>query len=126
MNNNGKRSIICAALALPLALVFSNIVSWYFKSNNPDNVDITAGLAYLRPILVTGFVTFGVVMGVGLISALAGRKKDASAELSKLGLMLVVVITILSLVAGIASKVTSTAQDNYREQKAREYFNQVR
>lgn len=122
MNTNGKRSVLFASLALPTTLVISGMISWYLKSHNPDNVDITAGLAYLRPILVSGFVTFIVMMLVSLLSGIRGLRQDTSKELSSLGIKLVIVLTVLSLAAGIASNGTSKAQDAYRDKKAQEFF----
>ena len=125
MNKNGRRAIFCAALALPLSLLVSGTIAWYLKTNNPDNVDITAGLAYLRPILVSAFATFTIVMLVGLVSALRGRKHDASPELSYIALALVIALTALSLAAGVANKGASDAQDRYRDQKTQGFFDKI-
>jgi uncharacterized membrane protein len=126
MNKDGKRAIICAALALPLSLVVSGTIAWYLKANNPDNVDITAGLAYLRPILVSAFVTFGVLMLVAFVSALRGRRRDASPELSTLGLALIITLVLVSLVAGVASNRASKAEDRYRDQQTQEFFDKLK
>ncbi len=116
MNKFGKVSIITAGLVLPIAMLVSGIVAWQLKSTNPDAVDITAGLAYLRPILVTSFTAFGLIWLVSLVSGLLGLKKDASPDYSKLGLLLLVLITITSVGAGITSKGVSDAEDAYRAQ----------
>lgn len=116
MNKFGKVSIITAGLVLPVALLLSGVVAWQLKTTNPDAVDITAGLAYLRPILVTSFTTFGLIWLVSLVSGILGLKKDASPDYSKLGLLLLVLITITSVGAGITSKGVSDAEDAYRAQ----------
>jgi hypothetical protein len=67
--------VVLASIATPITLLVSGLVAWLYKSNNPDNVDITAGLAYLRPILISTFATFGVLMLLRCISPF--RAKNA-------------------------------------------------
>lgn len=114
MNKYGKVSVILAGLALPTALLLSSLIAWHLKSTNPDSVDITAGLAYLRPILLTSFSTYGVMWLVSLVSGLLGLKRDASDELSRVGLMLLILVTVVSLASGITSRKIADAEDAYR------------
>lgn len=118
VNKFGKTSIITAGLVLPLALVLSGLVTWYLKTNNPDGVDITAGLAYLRPTLITAFVTFGLVWAISLVTGLLGLKRDASVELSRTGLTLLALVTVLSVISAISTNQVSRAEDLYREQNS--------
>lgn len=118
VNKFGKISIISAGLVLPLSLVFGGLVTWYFKANNPDGVDITAGLAYLRPTLITAFTTFGVVWVISLVTGLLGLKRDASDELSRTGLTLLALVTVLSVISAISTNQVSRAEDLYREQNS--------
>jgi hypothetical protein len=122
MQSNGRKSIIFASLATPATLLVSGVVSWLYKSSNPDNVDITAGLAYLRPILLSSFVTFGVFMLVALSFALKGKKRDQSPELSYLGLSLVVVLTLVSIAGAVAYSGAGDAEEAYRQQQAERFF----
>ena len=55
---------LLAALAFPVALAAGNAVELSLKSGNPDGVDITQGLAYLQPILLT---TFAILAGMALV-----------------------------------------------------------
>lgn len=126
MNRYGRLSIIFASLALPLALLISGTITWYLKAHNPDNVDITAGLAYLRPILVSAFVTFGASMVLSLWFAVRGKRHDASPGLSYLGIVLVVVVTLMSLASGIAQKGAGDAEDAYRKNKTTNVIDDVR
>ena len=116
MNKFGKISIVTAGLVLPISLLISGLVTWHLKSTNPDNVDITAGLAYLRPILVTGYTLFISIWLVSLVSAVLGLKKDATAEYARLGLILLVLVTITSLGAGISAKGAGDAEEAYKNQ----------
>ena len=124
MNKFGKVSIITAGLVLPLTLLISAVVAWYLKFNNPDNVDITAALAYLRPTLLTAITCFTAFWLLSLISGIVGLKKDHSDEYSKIGLILLILITVVSLCAGITTKKTSDAESSYQAQSARRYQNQ--
>ena len=116
MNKFGKVSIITAGLMLPTAMFISGVIAWHLKSTNPDGVDITAGLAYLRPILVSAYSIFGAIWLVSLVCGVLGLKRDTSPDYSKLGLILLILVTITSVGAGITSKGVSDAEDAYRAQ----------
>lgn len=121
MNKFGKVSIITAGLVLPLTLFISGLLAWYLKTNNPDNVDITAALAYLRPVLLTAIGTFSLFWLISLGSGLLGLKKDNSDEYSKIGLILLILITLISAGAGISVKKTSDAEASYQAGSIRTY-----
>lgn len=93
----GLRTIatVMAALAVPVTLLMAQLVGVYYRSSNPDNVDITQGLAYLRPIMVAAWLTFGVM--VALVVALISKmyKRDGNFAQAKLPLSLLVVIVIV-------------------------------
>ncbi|MCB9823279.1 hypothetical protein H6800_03330 [Candidatus Nomurabacteria bacterium] len=115
MNKFGKVSIVSASLTLPLTLLTSGIVAWYLKSSNPDGVDITYALAYLRPTLLTAIACFVTLSLISLVSGILGLKKDDSKEYSKLGLLIIVLVAVFSFSAGIISKKTSDAESNYQK-----------
>ncbi len=123
MNSNGKRSIVLASLALPVALIISGSIGWYLKTHNPDNVNITSGLAYIRPILGSALISFGAFMLAAFLCALRGLRRDTSRDLSVLGLSLIVVLTVLSITAGITHKGGGDAEDAYRTEKTQQFFN---
>ena len=125
MNKFGKTSVVIASLILPVTLLLSSMVAWHFKETNPNNVDITAGLAYLKQILGTTLIVFAVLWVTSLVSALIGLKKDASKELSKLGLVVLALVTILSVGSGIANNKAGDAEEAYRDQKATEFFQKL-
>lgn len=76
----GVISVVLLALALPVTLAVSQIVAAILKGVDPDNVDITQGLAYLSQILITGWLTFGLIMAAvaGLIVRIYKRDGDFS------------------------------------------------
>lgn len=122
MNKFGKISVLTAGLVLPLALLAGNLVAWYYKGGNPDNVDITAGLAYLRPILITSFVVYGLVWLISLVTGILALKNARTNELGRVGLLLLVLVTVVSLCAAISAGKVSDAEDAYRDQKATQFF----
>ncbi len=117
MNTKHARiSLAAAALTLPAALMAGNLTALILKSSNSDNVDITAGLAYLRPILVVSFTTFGLLCLISLIFGIIGlRKGDRS--LSKFSLVLLVTILVVSLAAGLLQKQTDQLERDYSEKQ---------
>lgn len=114
MNKFGKLSIVDSGLVLPLTILLSGLVAYYLKSNNPDNIDITAALAYLRPTLISAIICFAFFWLIGLLAGLIGLKKDKSNEYSKIGLTLLVLVTVVSGLAGVTIKKTSDAESAYR------------
>ena len=122
MNKYGKTSLVLVSLTLPVTLCISGFVAWQLKETNPDNVDITASLAYLKQILGAALITFGAFWIAGLILALVGLKKDSSKDFSKLALITLVLVTVFSVTAGIANNKASDAEEAHRAQKTREFF----
>lgn len=126
MSKYGKISVITAGLVLPLALLAGNLVTWYYKSGNPDNVDITAGLAYLRPILVTSFVVYGLVWLISLVTGILALKREQTSELGRTGLMLLALVTVISLCTAITAGKVSDAEEAYRTQQSAEFFDALK
>lgn len=83
-----------ATLPLPIAWISGLLVAGVLKSSNPDNVDVTQGLAYLRPILVTAFVLFGVVWLAALVVGLARRRAGETLPLKLLALHTAVAVAL--------------------------------
>ena len=122
MNKFGKVSLFTAGIMYPAAAFIGGLVAWNLKSNNPNNVDITAGLAYLRPILVTGFTLFAVLFITSLVNGVIALKKDQDKNLGKLALILLATIAVFSIGAAIANAKTDDAISQYRTQKEQEFF----
>lgn len=122
MNKFGKVSIFAAGLMFPAAAFIGGLVAWNLKSTNPDNVDVTQGLAYLRPILVTGIVVFVTLLLTSLVSGAVALKKDTDRTLGKIGLMLLATMLVFSVGAAIANAKTDDAIDAYRTAKEQKFF----
>ena len=125
MNKFGKVSVITAGLVLPLALLAGNVVTWYYKSSNPNNVDITADLAYLRQTLVTAFVVYGLVWLISLVCGILSLRREKSSDLGKTGLLLLSLITALSLCTAVTAGKISNAEEAYRAQQSQNFFKKL-
>lgn len=122
MNKYGKVSIFAAGLMFPAAAFIGGVVAWNLKGGNPDNVDITQGLAYLRPILVTGLTVFGLLLATSLVCGVVALRKDADKTFGKIGLALLATIFVFSAGAAISNAKTDDAIENYRDNKAQQFF----
>lgn len=87
---------IVANLPLPAAWIVGNLVGGFLKSTNPDNVDITHGLAYLRPILVSAFATMAVVAVLALVLAMRRRRAGDTLPLNLLVVHVIVAAVVLA------------------------------
>lgn len=125
-NKYGKMAIITASLILPLTLILSGLVAWQLKESNPDNVDVTAGLAYLRQILGTALVAAAILWGISLVSSLIGLKKDDDRTWAKLGMLVLVLVTITSITAGIVQNQVSDVEKVYKDNQAEQFFEKLR
>ncbi len=59
-----------------LPVVVGKLLEFILKNINPDQVDITASLAYLRPLLITSFTTLGVLLGITVMLILMLQRKQ--------------------------------------------------
>ena len=106
-------AISIAALMLPLTILASSLVGAYLKSNNPDSVDISQGLAYLQQTLVAGVVVFALctVAVVAMVSAL--YRQDRNFSNAKLPLALLTTIVVIAFGILLTNAFTNQVRDNY-------------
>jgi putative copper export protein len=122
MNKFGKVSIVTSSLVLPLTTLISGLVGAYLKSNNPNNVDITSNMAYLKQILGATLIVFVTLWVLSLLLALIGLKKDTDSAFSKLSLIILPLILIVSIAAGMATNAAGDAEDTYRNTVRQEFL----
>jgi uncharacterized Tic20 family protein len=122
MNRFGKISIFAAGLMFPASAFIGGLIGWNLKSSNPNNVDITQGLAYLRPILVTGFVLFIGLLLTSFIAGIIALKKDTDRTFGKIGLVLLAIVLVFSAGAAFANAKTDDAINSYRTKNERVFF----
>ena len=97
-DTRGPSSFAASALAtlpLPIAWIGGQLVAGILQGSNPDNVDVTQGLAYLRPILITAGVLFAIVWVVALVVALGRRRRGDTLPVKLLALHTVVAVALL-------------------------------
>lgn len=111
MNKYGKISVITAALAIPLGLLSSLLMTWFLKRQNSSSINVSSEVAYLTQTLVVLVVTFGLVWLVSLTTGLVGYKKDTDSEFAKLGLITLAAVSVLSVgliaVNGLSEKASN-------------------
>jgi cytosine/uracil/thiamine/allantoin permease len=115
-NKYGTISVISAALALPFALMVGNVASLLLKSSNPNNIDITASLAYLSQTMTAAVVAFVALTLVSLLTAVLGMKQ-ANKETAKMGLKILVAVVLISVFAAILQKRTERVETDYSKQQ---------
>ena len=122
MKKYGNISFALVTLAFPVSLFVGKILEWSFKARNPDGVDITAGLAYLRPLLLSSFSVFAVIAAAAVAYALLGIKRDSDSSTAKNALIILVVSVILFGGAAFADRKISQTEDRYREDHLNSFF----
>lgn len=94
---SGLGPAVLANLPLPVGWTVGSLVAWWLKSTNPDDIDVTQGLAYLRPILLSGFGALALTAVVALVVALRARRTGNGLPLNLL--LVHAAVTIVVLVA---------------------------
>ena len=103
-----------AALLVPLSIAAASITGAYYKSNNPNNVDITNGLAYLQQTLIAGFGV-GIIIGLCVVGLIIHMyRQDKNFIQAKFPLLLLVAVGVIIGTAGLFSGYTSRVEDQYR------------
>lgn len=115
MRRPNTRTVTTAvvALTLPITMLVGSLAGAYYKSNNPDNVDITQGLAYLRQTMIIAVITFVVLTVITLIGIVKMYRTDGNFSNAKLPLALLVSIAVLIGGFGLTNAYTNRVQDQY-------------
>lgn len=132
MNRPSLRTmtISLVALILPITLLASGITTAYFKSTNPNDIDITQNLAYLRQSLFVAVVTFALIAGASIFGIVKMYRRDRSFVEAKLPMVLLFVVFVLMGGAAIANAYTNKVQNQYMNDNKRptlqQYFNKLK
>jgi RsiW-degrading membrane proteinase PrsW (M82 family) len=105
-------TLLTAAL-IPIIILVSQTVGAIYKTNNPDNVDITNGLAYIQQTLIAG-IGVGIVIAliiVWLIIRIYRRDKNFSE--AKLPMLLLVFVGACVVAIAAISNYTSSVENQY-------------
>lgn len=126
MNRPNLRTITTALVALlvPTTMLVSASVAAYFKSNNPDNVDITQGLAYLQQSMIAAIITFTILVAIIVTLIVKMYKNDGNFSNAKLPLTMLIATSILLGGFGLVNAYTNKVQDQYLIDNGRPTLNQ--
>ena len=115
MKRPNTRTVTTAlvALILPITLVVGALAAAYYKSTNPDKVDITQGLAYLSQIMTISILTFVVLSILVIVGIAKMYRTDGNFSRAKLPLLLLVTTVVLLAAYALTSAYTSKVQDQY-------------
>ncbi len=106
-------TISLVALALPATLLVSAAVTVYFKSTNPDNVDITQSLAYLQQSLLSAVITFGIFATGAVIGVVKMYQRDKNFADAKFPLVLLIAVFVLLGGIVLANGYINKVEDQY-------------
>ena len=115
MNRPNLRTLTTSlvTLMMPVTLLVSMTTTAYYKSTNPDNVDITQGLAYLQQSMTAAIITF-VLFVVAIIAGIVVMyRRDRNFSNAKLPLVLLVSTCAVLAAAGLLNGYVSQVQDQY-------------
>jgi hypothetical protein len=101
------------ALLVPVTLLVAQIAEFAFKSANPNNVDITASLAYLGQGVIAGIAAFAVVLATIIVAVVLDKRATGTWQGVKQPIMLFVAIVIVISGVLLFNKLTSNAEDDY-------------
>jgi|GEM_PF-3364705 len=116
-------------LLVPLSMITGAATSAFYKSNNPDNVDITNSLAYLQQSLIASFGVGVLITALIIWLIIRMYKRDGNFTEAKLPLTLLIVIVVAIITLGLVSNYTSSVEDQYRIDNGQptidEFFNKL-
>ena len=100
-------------MLIPFPMIVSGLVTAVQFTGNPADVDITQDLAYLREILVSGFVALGVIVDVIVALLVATARRARSFSAIRLPLTVFVVQLVLGAVILGLTAISNNAVDTY-------------
>ena len=94
------------------------------KSTNPDNIDITTSLAYLRQTMTVAIMTFVVVTAVVAGLVIAMYRRDRNFSEAKLPLVLLISTIAVMGALLLTNAYTNSVQDQYLKDHGRPTLDQ--
>lgn len=117
-------AISLTCLLLPLTMLASAVAAAIYKSANPDNIDITTSLAYLRQTMIVAIVVFALLVAtiVGLIVKM--YRRDRNFAQAKLPLVLLVSTVGIIAILLVVNAYTNSVQEQYLRDHGRPTLDQ--
>ena len=104
---------LLSSLLIPIPILVSGFVKAFQFAGNPAGVDITQDLAYLREILVSGFVSLGVIVVVIIVMLVLTYRQARSFAAIRLPLVVFVLQIVLGVVILLFAAISNNAVDTY-------------
>lgn len=119
MKNLRTLTIVLTCLLLPLTMLAGVLATAFYKSTNPDTIDITTSLAYLRQTMTVAIVTFAVI--VAAISGLIFKmyRRDRNFSQAKLPIVLLAATLGTIGIIMVVNSYTDSVQEQYRRDHGR-------
>ncbi len=117
--NLRTRTTALSALIVPITLLVSTVTGAYYKSSNPQNIDITQGLAYLQQTMTAAVITFSLIALFIVIGIVKMYRRDRNFSDAKLPLVLFSATIVLLIATGITNAYTNSVQDQYLRDQGR-------
>ncbi|HMS92281.1 MAG TPA: hypothetical protein PJ993_02440 [Candidatus Saccharibacteria bacterium] len=111
-------AIISSLLVFPVTILTSLLISLYFKSTNPDNIDITQSLAYLSQSLVPAIIVMMMLLIIIMILCVLIYRQEGPAS-TKLPLALLIINIISIALIAIVNWQIGRVQDQYLKDQGR-------
>lgn len=115
-------TLVC--LLVPLTMLAGTVAAAVYKSSNPDNIDITTSLAYLRQTMTIAIIVFALLVAAiaGLITKMYRRDRNFSQ--AKLPLILLIAVVGALAVVLVTNAYTDSVQNQYLRDHGRPTLNQ--
>ena len=104
---------LLSSMLIPFPILVSGFVKAFQFAGNPAGVDITQDLAYLREILVSGFVSLGVIVVVIIVMLVLTYRQARSFAAIRLPLVVFVLQIVLGAVILLFAAISNNAVDTY-------------
>ena len=117
-------TITLTCLLLPLTMLAGVLAGAVYKSTNPDGIDITTSLAYLRQTMTVAILVFAVITAVIVSLLIAMYRQDRNFNQAKLPLVLLagIIASIIALL--LTNAYTNSVQDQYLKDYGRPTLDQ--
>ncbi len=112
-------TIVLVGALLPLTMLAGTLAGAFYKSSNPENIDITTSLAYLRQTMTVAIIVFATL--VAAIAGLIVRMYRSDGNFSQAKLPLTLLVATITLIGGslLANAYTDSVEDQYLRDNGR-------
>lgn len=106
-------AIFLAATFIPAGILAGIAVGGVMKLVNPDDIDVTQGLAYLSYGVIPVFVTIILFISLAIALSFSLRHQDGNFRSARLPLTLLLVNILLSMGILLFREINGIAEDNW-------------